>query len=191
MTTGRATPPEAACTDAPDAERAPAPDTACTGAPNACPVAPPAAALGGPVSHAVSRVARLHRIAAGKVLKGVGLYPGQELLMTHLWDRGAVRQTELIRALELDPSTVTKMLQRLEQTGHVRRRPDPADRRAVLVEATDDSCALHTAVETAWGRLEEQTLAGLETAERDELVRLLAKVEENLCRETADCPDRA
>ncbi|MCC0579201.1 MarR family winged helix-turn-helix transcriptional regulator [Streptomyces californicus] len=188
MTTGRATPAEAACTDA---QRAPAPDTACADAPNACAVAPPAAALGGPVSHAVSRVARLHRIAAGKVLKGVGLYPGQELLMTHLWDRGAVRQTELIRALELDPSTVTKMLQRLEQTGHVRRRPDPADRRAVLVEATDDSCALHTAVETAWGRLEEQTLAGLETAERDELVRLLAKVEENLCQETADCPDRA
>ncbi|MFD8587070.1 MarR family winged helix-turn-helix transcriptional regulator [Streptomyces californicus] len=191
MTTGRATPVEAACTDAPDAQRAPAPDTACADAPNACAVAPPAAALGGPVSHAVSRVARLHRIAAGKVLKGVGLYPGQELLMTHLWDRGAVRQTELIRALELDPSTVTKMLQRLEQTGHVRRRPDPADRRAVLVEATDDSCALHTAVETAWGRLEEQTLAGLGTAERDELVRLLAKVEENLCQETADCPDRA
>lgn len=103
---------------------------------------------------------------------------------------GAVRQTELIRSLELDPSTVTKMLQRLEQTGHVRRRPDPADRRAVLVEATDESCALHTAVETAWGSLEEHTLAGLDPAERAELARLLAKVEENLCRETADCPDR-
>ncbi len=167
MTTGRATPAEDACTNA-----------------------PPTAALSGPVSHAVSRVARLHRIAAGKALRGVDLYPGQELLMMHLWDRGAVRQTELIRALDLDPSTVTKMLQRLEQTGHVRRRPDPADRRAVLVEATDESCALHTAVRAAWGSLEEHTLAGLEPAERTELVRLLAKVEENLCRETADCPDR-
>ncbi|UZI32014.1 MarR family winged helix-turn-helix transcriptional regulator [Streptomyces sp. CA-278952] len=148
------------------------------------------AALSGPVSHAVSRVARLHRSAAGKALKGVDLSPGQELLMMHLWDRGAVRQTELIRTLDLAPSTVTKMLQRLEQTGHVRRRPDPADRRAVLVEATDESCALHTAVRDAWGSLEEQTLAGLEPAERAELIRLLAKVEENLCRKTADCPDR-
>ncbi|MFF3035421.1 MarR family winged helix-turn-helix transcriptional regulator [Streptomyces rubiginosohelvolus] len=164
--------------------------TRATPAEDACTNALPTAALGGPVSHAVSRVARLHRIAAGKVLKGVDLYPGQELLMMHLWDRGAVRQTELIRALELDPSTVTKMLQRLEQTGHVRRRPDPADRRAVLVEATDQSCALHTAVEAAWGSLEEHTLAGLDPAERTELVRLLAKVEENLCRETEDCPDR-
>ncbi|MGW4038721.1 MarR family winged helix-turn-helix transcriptional regulator [Streptomyces sp. NPDC004778] len=164
--------------------------TRATPAEDACMNALPTAALGGPVSHAVSRVARLHRIAAGKALKGVGLYPGQELLMMHLWDRGAVRQTELIRALELDPSTVTKMLQRLEQTGHVRRRPDPADRRAVLVEATDESCALHTAVENAWGSLEEHTLTGLDPAERTELVRLLAKVEENLCQETEDCPDR-
>ncbi|MET9943086.1 MarR family winged helix-turn-helix transcriptional regulator, partial [Streptomyces halstedii] len=84
-------------------------NTATTGtAEVACTDALPAAALGGPVSHAVSRVARLHRIAAGKLLKGLGLYPGQELLMMHLWDSGPVRQSELIRTLDLDPSTVTK-----------------------------------------------------------------------------------
>ncbi|MFB6714791.1 MULTISPECIES: MarR family winged helix-turn-helix transcriptional regulator [unclassified Streptomyces] len=150
----------------------------------------PSAALGGPVSHAVSRVARLHRIAAGKLLKGLGLYPGQEFLMMYLWDAGAVRQSELIKTMDLDPSTVTKMLQRLEQTGHVRRSPDPDDRRAVLVEATEDSCALHTAVERAWTNLEEHTLAGLDAAEREELARLLGKVEANLCQEAADCPER-
>ncbi|MFD9603765.1 MarR family winged helix-turn-helix transcriptional regulator [Streptomyces sp. NPDC056708] len=150
----------------------------------------PSAARGGPVSHAVSRVARLHRIAAGRLLKGLGLYPGQEFLMMYLWDAGAVRQSELIKTVDLDPSTVTKMLQRLEQTGHVRRCPDPGDRRAVLVEATDDSCALHADVERAWTNLEEHTLAGLDPAERKELARLLAKVEENLCHETEDCPER-
>ncbi|MEW2070372.1 MarR family winged helix-turn-helix transcriptional regulator [Streptomyces sp. NPDC007346] len=165
MKTGRISTAEAACTDA-----------------------LPGAAPCGPVSHAVSRVARLHRIAAGKLLKGLGLYPGQELLMMHLWDVGPVRQAELIKTLDLDPSTVTKMLQRLEQTGHVRRRPDPDDRRAVLVEATDESCALHTAVRDAWDSLEEQTLAGLESDERGELTRLLAKVEANLCHETEGCP---
>ncbi|RST20954.1 MarR family transcriptional regulator [Streptomyces sp. WAC04770] len=167
MNTGHADTAEAACTDA-----------------------LPGAALSGPVSHAVSRVARLHRIAAGKLLKGLGLYPGQELLMMHLWDAGPVRQSKLIRTLDLDPSTVTKMLQRLEQTGHVRRRPDPDDRRAVLVEATEASCALHRAVQDAWGSLEEHTLTGLDDGERTELTRLLAKVEANLCRETEGCPER-
>ncbi|MCM9076616.1 MarR family winged helix-turn-helix transcriptional regulator [Streptomyces spororaveus] len=103
----------------------------------------------------------------------------------HLWDNGAVRQSELIRAVGLDPSTVTKMLQRLEHSGHVRRRPDPADRRASLVEATDASHGLLVEVRRAWGELERQTLDGLDATERAELARLLGKVEATLCTEVA------
>ncbi|MFE7777537.1 MarR family winged helix-turn-helix transcriptional regulator [Streptomyces sp. NPDC057445] len=151
----------------------------------------PSLARSGPVSHALTRVARLHRIAAGKALRQAGLYAGQETVMMRLWQSGPVRQSDLIRMCELDPSTITKMLQRLEQSGHVRRCPDPADRRAVLVEATEDSCALYTDVTRTWGELEEHTLAGLDPAERAELGRLLARVEQNLCTETADCPGPA
>ncbi|GAA2989811.1 MarR family winged helix-turn-helix transcriptional regulator [Streptomyces fulvorobeus] len=163
-------------------------DSAAAAEPACTELLTPGAARGGPVSHALSRVARLHRIAAGRLLKDLGLYPGQEHLMMHLWDSGAVRQADLIKAMDLDPSTVTKMLQRLEQTGYVRRRPDPDDRRAVLVEATDGSCSLLTDVRSAWASLEEHTLAGLDPAERAELARLLGKVEGNLCQETAGCP---
>lgn len=156
--------------------------------PPACTDALPSAARGGPLSHTLSRVARLHRIAAGRLLKAAGIYPGQEFVMMYLWDTGPVRQSELIKAVDLDPSTVTKMLQRLEQTGHVRRSPDPADRRAVLVEATSASCSLLAEVKAAWCDLEEHTLAGLGADERAELARLLGKVEANLCGETAGCP---
>ncbi|MFI0979010.1 MarR family winged helix-turn-helix transcriptional regulator [Streptomyces sp. NPDC021093] len=153
-------------------------DPAC---PDALPGALPAAAIGGPVSHSLSVVARLHRIAAGRVLRCLGLYPGQEFVMMHLWEAGPVRQSELIKAVGLDPSTVTKSLQRLEQAGHVRRCPDPADRRASLVEATEQSCGLREKVVAAWADLEERTLAGLGEEERGELLRLLGKVEGNLC----------
>lgn len=158
-------------------------DPACTGD-------LPGAACGGPLSHSLSRVARLHRIAAGKLLRRTGLYPGQELLMMRLWSAGPVRQSELIKSMDLDPSTVTKMLQRLDHAGYVKRSADPEDRRAVLVEATRESCALRWEVGDAWTDLEEHTLAGLDGAERTELARLLAKVEENLCKETEGCPER-
>ncbi|MFJ7158267.1 MarR family winged helix-turn-helix transcriptional regulator [Streptomyces sp. NPDC101118] len=164
-----------------------------TGATSGC-TAAPGAELEGPVSHAVSRVARLHRTAAGKLLKELGLYPGQEFVMMHLWDNGPVRQSELIKAVGLDPSTVTKMLQRLEQAGHVRRMPDPADRRAALVEATQASCGLLQEVRDAWRRLEELTLRGLDEGERAEFLRLLDKVEGSLCAEAAEgaaCPGAA
>ncbi|MBW5486001.1 MarR family winged helix-turn-helix transcriptional regulator [Streptomyces bambusae] len=159
-----------------------------TAPPGGCP-APPSAVLDGPVSHAVSRVARLHRIAAGRVLRDLGLHPGQEFLMMHLWDNGPVRQSELIKTVGLDPSTVTKMLQRLEQAGHVRRCQDPADRRASLVEATEASCGLLHQVREAWGELERQTLAELDAPEGAELLRLLLKVEHALCAQAAADPE--
>ncbi|MFF0447749.1 MarR family winged helix-turn-helix transcriptional regulator [Streptomyces sp. NPDC004609] len=153
-----------------------------------CLEASSACALGGPVGYSVARVSRLYRMAAGKTLRALGLYPGQEFVMLHLWRSGPVRQGDLIKTADLDPSTVTKMLQRLEQAGHVRRRPDPADRRAVLVEATEESCGLRSAVEASLASLEQHTLAGLGEEERGELLRLLSKVEANLYAQTADCP---
>ncbi|MFJ3764438.1 MarR family winged helix-turn-helix transcriptional regulator [Streptomyces sp. NPDC090082] len=158
-------------------------DPVCT-APPARPQ--PSGACTGTVSHTLAWVARLHRIAMGRRLRDLGLYPGQELMMMRLWDCGAVRQSELIQSLGLDPSTVTKMLQRMEQCGYVRRSPDPADRRAVRVEATDEGLALRAGVEGAWRDLEECTLTGLAPADRTELARLLGLVGENLAKEAGE-----
>ncbi|MFE5832409.1 MarR family winged helix-turn-helix transcriptional regulator [Streptomyces sp. NPDC056488] len=159
-----------------------------------CTEPPLAATHCGPVGHSLARVARMHRIAMGRRLRELGLYPGQELMMMRLWDCGPVRQSELIQSLGLDPSTVTKMLQRLEQSGHVRRGPDPADRRAVLVEATGKGQALRTGVEDVWRDLESLSLGGLSPADGAELARLLDLVAENLREETeeaGDCPPGA
>ena len=143
---------------------------------------------GGPVSRALARVVRLHRAVAGELLKSTGLYPGQEVLMMHLWAAGVVRQADLINALGLDPSTVTKMIQRLQRAGKVTRTTDPADRRAVLVEATESSRALRPEIEAAQKTLEECTVAALDTAERTELRRLLDKVGANLRLQDGTCP---
>ncbi|GGY56702.1 MarR family winged helix-turn-helix transcriptional regulator [Streptomyces omiyaensis] len=151
----------------------------------------PSAARGGPVGMTLARAARAHRIAMGRRLRELGLYPGQELMMMVLWDCGAVRQSELIHSLGLDPSTVTKMLQRLEQCGLVLRRPDPSDRRAVLVETTEEGRALRGGVERAWSDLEESSLAGIGPDDRAELARLLDLVADNLreeAEEAGDCP---
>ena len=108
--------------------------------------------------------------------------------MMHLWAAGEVRQADLINTLDLDPSTVTKMLQRLQRAGKVTRTTDPADRRAVLVEATESSRALRPEIEAAQETLEERTVAGLDPAERAELHRLLEKVAAYLRLQNSTCP---
>src|SRR5258707_13766642 len=92
----------------------------------------PAAAHGGPISHALFRVARLHRMVAGNLLRRVGLHPGQELAMMYLWEAGPQRQTDLIRLLDSDAATMTRTIQRLEHAGFVRRSPVTDDKRAYL-----------------------------------------------------------
>lgn len=137
----------------------------------------------GRISHAIARVARAHRVTAGQLLRRLGLYAGQELLMMQLWEAGPQRQSDLIKLLELDPSTVTRMVQRLEQAGFVTRQPDPADRRAVLVETTPAGEALRREVGQVWQELEDRTLAGIAAEDRAALMRLLGLLEANL---TAD-----
>ena len=133
-----------------------------------------------PMSEALFRAARVHRILAGSLLRDTGLYPGQELLMMQLWARGEQRQADLIKTLGLDPSTVTKMLQRLEQSGFVARKPSPDDRRAVLVNATHAGQALRDQVMQAWRGLEEATAAGFTETEFRQAMGVLARIEANL-----------
>jgi DNA-binding MarR family transcriptional regulator len=146
-----------------------------------------------PMSEALFRAARVHRIMAGGLLRGTGLYAGQELLMMRLWERGEQRQADLIKTLGLDPSTVTKMLQRLEQSGFVTRKPSPHDRRAVVVSATRAGQALRDQVKQAWSELEQVTAAGFTEAEYDQAMRVLARIEANLTTPTppADPADTA
>ncbi|MGW2052225.1 MarR family winged helix-turn-helix transcriptional regulator [Streptomyces sp. NPDC001858] len=133
-----------------------------------------------PMSEALFRAARAHRIMAGGLLRDTGLYTGQELLMMQLWERGEQRQADLIKTLGLDPSTVTKMLQRLEQSGFVTRKPSPSDRRAVVVSATRAGQALRDQVRKAWSDLEEVTAAGFTEAEYRQAMQVLARIEANL-----------
>jgi DNA-binding MarR family transcriptional regulator len=140
----------------------------------------PTAAASGPVSHAIARVALLHRQRARQLLRQIGLYPGQELLMMHLWDTGAQRQADLATVFDTDSASMTRSVQRLERAGFVRRRPDPTDGRATLVEPTTASNGLRERVERVWAELEESTVANLTSEQRDDLLTGLHRVETNL-----------
>ncbi|GHJ40824.1 MarR family winged helix-turn-helix transcriptional regulator [Streptomyces sp. TS71-3] len=146
----------------------------------------PAAASGGPVSHAIFRLARLHRMFAGQLLRRIGLHPGQELVMMHLWELGPQRQADLVRLMDSDAATMTRSVRRLEQAGCVCRRPSPTDKRASLIEPTAASHALRREVEQVWSRLEDLVTAGLSAEERETALLTLGRLERNLLRATAE-----
>ena len=107
-------------------------------------------------SNAIIRVTRLHVIRARELFQAVGLHPGQELLLMQLWDAGPQRQADLAAAFGTDSASMTRTVQRLERAGFVRRRQDPADGRATLVESTPAGTALRGRVEQLWAELEAE-----------------------------------
>jgi DNA-binding MarR family transcriptional regulator len=140
------------------------------------------AGASGPLNHAVIRVGRLHHQLAKQLLRRTGLFPGQELVMMHLWEHGPQRQVDLIRLLDSDAATMTRTVARLERGGFVRRRPSPTDGRAVIIEATQASQALRGEVEGLWPRLEQLSTDGFTDEERADAIALLGRLEQNLLR---------
>ncbi|MEU6474491.1 MarR family transcriptional regulator [Streptomyces massasporeus] len=148
----------------------------------------PEAARRGPVSHAIFRVARLHRMLAGQLLREVGLHPAQELVMMQLWDHGRMRQTDLARHVGADAATMTRTIQRLEKAGFVRRVRSTSDKRSVLVEPTAASQALRRQVEDLWARLEAYATGDLTAPEREKTLDALERLEANLAAHAGDAP---
>ncbi|MEE4545157.1 MarR family winged helix-turn-helix transcriptional regulator [Streptomyces sp. V4-01] len=151
----------------------------------------PTAAAGGPVSNAMVRVTRLHILRVRQLFRELGLHPGQELLLMHLWDTGPQRQSDLAAVFDTDSASMSRTVQRMERAGFVRRRRDPSDGRAGLVESTEAGLALRGQVEQLWTDLETATTGDMPPAEREALLRSLAHLERNLVAvQNAECDAR-
>lgn len=72
----------------------------------------------------------------GQKVSGLGLTAAQAMVMRFLFDRDKLTSSELGSRTELDSATMTGILDRLEAAGLIERRPNPSDRRAILVHLT-------------------------------------------------------
>lgn len=112
---------------------------------------------------AANRMTRLYR----PMLDAMGLTYPQYLAMLVLWEKSPQTVGALGDALDLDSSTLTPLLKRLEAGGLVERRRDPEDERRVIVGLTEKGRALRDQAET----IPEQMICALD-ASMDELMTL-------------------
>jgi len=115
----------------------------------------PSTAGEGPLSYAIFELARAHRGRAAAMLRKMDLHPGQELLLMHLLDRDGQTQSELLDAVGLDHSTVSKSLRRMQEAGLVVREPAAHDRRVLVVHLTGKGRAMREPLAAMWRELEE------------------------------------
>ncbi|WP_137153054.1 MarR family transcriptional regulator [Devosia sp. FKR38] len=87
------------------------------------------------------------------VLDELGLTYPQYLVMITLWSQDGMSVGAIADTLSLESSTLTPLLQRLEQAGLVKRQRDPQSERRVIITLTDQGKALRAQAHRVTDRL--------------------------------------
>jgi len=100
-----------------------------------------------PAMHAVTSLMRVQQLVLSnldQILKPHGLtFARYEALVLLVFStRGSLPMGKMGERLQVHPTSITSIINRLEAAGLVVRRPHPDDRRAVLAEVTDAGRAL-------------------------------------------------
>jgi len=88
-------------------------------------------------------IAKIHQLSQrifARILKDANLTdlnPAQGRIMFVLWREDKISIHELSKRTLLSKSTLTSMLDRLEQTGFIKRVPSKKDRREILIQLTE------------------------------------------------------
>lgn len=123
-------------------------------------------------------VARKLRETSQETLSPWDITPAQFRVLRVLRRHGALRLSALSDRLQIAPRSTTEVIDALESRHLVARRPDPDDRRAILVELTDHGTEVLGAIRAARGTEAEQAFCQLTPADRADLARILRKLRE-------------
>jgi DNA-binding MarR family transcriptional regulator len=135
--------------------------------------------------------ARLMRRRFEARASGLGLSSAQWRLLVRVTKDEGVAQARLAELLEIEPISVSRLIDRMEEGGWIERRSDAADRRVRMIFPTEKSREAYAGVKGLAGEVYEQALAGLSAEERRVLVKGLLNVIENLSDgEALSCPPK-
>jgi MarR family transcriptional regulator, transcriptional regulator for hemolysin len=130
-------------------------------------------------------VSRLRRIAFDLLMKPMGVTRSQWWVLAYVSRHDGMVQTELAALLDVGKVTLGGLVDRLESSKLVERRPDPADRRAKRIHLTAAAQRLLADMRNAEDRMNARILRGISAKQRSELTEMLTKIKDNLAEVAA------
>ena len=128
----------------------------------------------------ISDVGRLLRTYADQKARLHGMTRAQWAVLLRLERREGLKQSDLADDLDIQPITLTRLVDRLCDSGLIERRPDPADRRAKRLYLTPAARPLLDRIATQVEELAETVLAGVDPAAVGIMLTQLGLARDNL-----------
>ena len=128
----------------------------------------------------IGDVARLMRRRFDKRARAIGVTRPQWATLTKLSRAEGTNQGGLADLLEVEPITLCRMIDRLEEAGLVERRRDPNDRRAWQIFLTEKSRPLIGRLHVVAADLFSEAMLGLSATDRVALSGALGRIHANL-----------
>ncbi|MBN9268829.1 MAG: MarR family transcriptional regulator, partial [Mesorhizobium sp.] len=89
---------------------------------------------------------------------------------------------------EIEPISVSRLVDRMEESGWIERRADATDRRVRMIFPTPKAREAYAQIKSLAGEVYEESLTGVSTGDRHVLIRALEAMAENLADgETPSC----
>ncbi len=116
----------------------------------------------------------------------LGLSTAQWRLLVHLFRCGRITQARLAERLEIEPISVSRLIDRMTEQGWVLREPDPTDRRSRIVVPTQKARDAYARGLILADGVYEEALRGLTEDERHAMIESLRHVIANLSDSAED-----
>jgi len=130
----------------------------------------------------IGETAHSLRKAFDRLAVGLGVTRAQWKVLFKLTRSPGLRQVELADMLDLEPITLCRIVDRLEESGLVERARDPEDRRAWRLHVTAKARPLIEKLQAIGDELVGEAFAGIDPKDIEIVRQVLARVRENAGR---------
>src|SRR6476659_11202339 len=130
----------------------------------------------------IAETAHALRKAFDRRAVGMGVTRAQWKVLFRLSRRPGLRQIELADMLDIEPITLSRIVDRLEEGELVERVADPADRRAWRLHVTARAQPLIAKLRAVADEMISEAFAGIEPKDIEITRKVLAKARENAAR---------
>jgi DNA-binding MarR family transcriptional regulator len=120
---------------------------------------------------------RVQRLIEAELASAGGLTSAQSGLLFFLGGEGGALIGEAAEALDVAPSAMTGLVDRMERSGLVARRPDPDDGRAQRLHLTDKGREARAFALNGLAEINQTLTDGFTEAEVDAIARWLASLQ--------------